>query len=127
MPQVAPDHHQVSAHKMKLKHKVKLPQNVRTMLQKGKLNNIKQEMKKMKIKIPGISKVRWQGARKITFRTFEICCSAGTEHERQAANIFDKDMAKTVKGYWTLLNRVLLLKNADSKTLLSSWAILMQK
>ena len=35
------------------------------MLQKVKFDNIKQEMKRIKINIPGISKVRWQGAQKI--------------------------------------------------------------
>ena len=41
------------------------------MLQKGKLDNIKHEMKRMKIIILGMSKVRWQGARKITSQTHE--------------------------------------------------------
>ena len=69
-------------------------------------------MKKMKTKILGISEVRWQGAGKATPGTFEIFHSDGAEHERGLALMLDQDMAKTVKGYWTLSDRVLLLKIA---------------
>ena len=69
------------------------------MLQKGKLENIKQEIKRMKIIILGISEVRWQGAGKITSGTFEIFYSGGSEHERGMAIILEQDMAKTVKAY----------------------------
>ena len=41
-------------------------------------------------------------ARKITPGTFEIFYLGGTEHQRGVAIIVDKDMAKTVKGYWRL-------------------------
>ena len=45
------------------------------MPQKGKLENIKKEMKRMKINTLGIIKVRRQGAEEITSR--------GAEHERE--------------------------------------------
>ena len=32
------------------------------------------------------------------------------KHEREMAIILDQDIAKPVKGYWTLLDRVLILK-----------------
>ena len=50
------------------------------MLQKAKLANVKQEMKRMKINILGISEVRWKGAEKITSGTFEMFYSRGAEH-----------------------------------------------
>ena len=36
--------------------------------------------------------------------------SGGTEHETGMVIVKDQDMGKTVKGYWTLSDRVLLLK-----------------
>ena len=56
----------------------------RTLLQKRKLDNIKQEMKRRKINILGIAKVRWQGAGKIIPGTFEIFYSRGTENEKKS-------------------------------------------
>ena len=56
----------------------------------------------MKTNIPGISEVRWQGARKITFGTFGIFYSEGTEHERGVAILLDQNMVKTVKGLATI-------------------------
>ena len=49
------------------------------MLQKEKLENMKQDMKTMKINVLGISEVSWQGTRKITSRTFEIFYSEGID------------------------------------------------
>ena len=93
VPQVTPDHHQTSVRKMKLKITT-ATWNVRTMLQK--------EMKRMKINILGISEVRLQCTGKITSKTFKIFYAGDTEHKRGVAIILDLDMAKTVKGYWTV-------------------------
>ena len=56
-------------------------QNVQTMLQNTNLVNIKQDMKRMKVKIQGMSKIRWQGPGKITPGTFKIFYSRRTERE----------------------------------------------
>ena len=85
--QAIPDHHQASAGKMKLKTTMGT-WNVRTMLQKEKLGNIKQEMKRMEINILGIS------AGKITPETFEIIFLGGTEHRRGVAILLDQKMVK---------------------------------
>ena len=55
-----------------MKLKTKITWNVRIMLQNGKLDNIKQEIKMMKINIPGIGEVKWQGTGKITSRMSKI-------------------------------------------------------
>ena len=89
VPQVTPDGYQAFERKMKLKTTI-ATWNVRTMLQIGKLDNIKQEMKRMKINILGIRKVRWQSAGKITSGTFEIFYSGGTEYERGLAIYWPK-------------------------------------
>ena len=55
--------------------------NVRTVLQKGKLENIKQEIKGLHLML-GISKVRWQDAGKNNIRNVRDILLRGTEHER---------------------------------------------
>ena len=70
-------------------------------------------MKRMKINILGMSEVRCQGARKITSRAFKIFYSGGAEHERGVAIMLDQGMGKTVKGYGSLSDCVLLLKVAE--------------
>ena len=67
------------------------------MLQKGKLDNTKQEKKRMKIKIVIISKARWQGTGKLTYGMFEIFYAGGTEHERGMTFKLDQDMEKKVR------------------------------
>ncbi|GFO16493.1 craniofacial development protein 2-like protein [Plakobranchus ocellatus] len=76
------------------------------MLQKGKLDNIKKEMN-----ILGVSEVRWSGAGKIKSGKYEMYYS-GAEHQRGVGIILDQEIGKSVKGYWPLSDRVLLLKIA---------------
>ena len=87
VPQVTPDRHQASVSKMKLKTTIATLNNAR----KGKLDNIKQEMRRMKINILGFREVPG----KIS-RTFEIFFSGGIEREREVAIILIQDMYKTV-------------------------------
>ena len=42
------------------------------MIQKGKVENVKQEMKRMKVNIPGLSEMRWKGAGCITSDSSKI-------------------------------------------------------
>ena len=81
-------------------------------------------MKRVKINKLGIDEVRWQGARKIS-GTFEICYSGGTEHERGVAIMLDQDMAKkSLRGYWKLSDRVLLLNIAGKSNYTAKiWSI----
>ncbi|GFO43306.1 craniofacial development protein 2-like protein [Plakobranchus ocellatus] len=111
VPQVTPDRHQATARKMKDKLNI-ATWNIRTLLQKGKLENIKQEMKRMKLNILGLSEVRWKGAGKITSGGHEIIYSGGTESEKGVGIIVDQTVTKAIKGYWALSDRVLLVKFA---------------
>ena len=57
---MVPDrHHATSCNK---KSKTIATWNVWTLLGKGKLDNVRHEMSRMKVNILGISKVRWKGA-----------------------------------------------------------------
>ena len=59
--QVTPDRQQATAPKLKSNIRIGT-WNGRTKLQKGKLDNVKQEMDRLNINILGISEVRWKGA-----------------------------------------------------------------
>ncbi|GFO36193.1 craniofacial development protein 2-like [Plakobranchus ocellatus] len=111
VPQVTTDRHQATARKMKDKLNI-ATWNIRTLLQKGKLENIKQEMERMKLNILGLSEVRWKGAGKITSGGHEIIYSGGTESEKGVGIIVDQRVTKAIKGYWALSDRVLLVKIA---------------
>ncbi|GFN81560.1 craniofacial development protein 2-like [Plakobranchus ocellatus] len=112
VPQVTLDCNLVTACKTTTTTTKTATWNVRTMLQKGKLDNIKREMERMKINILGLSEVRWQGAGVITSGNYKIFYSGGTTHERGVGIILDKEIGKAVKGYWTLSDRIILLKIA---------------
>ncbi|GFO32942.1 craniofacial development protein 2-like [Plakobranchus ocellatus] len=111
VPQVTPDRHQATAPKLKDKLNI-ATWNIRTLFKKGKLENIKQEMERMKLNILGLSEVRWKGAGKITSGGHEIIYSGGTESEKGVGIIVDQTASKAIKGYWALSDRVLLVKNA---------------
>ncbi|GFN81070.1 craniofacial development protein 2-like protein [Plakobranchus ocellatus] len=108
--QVTPDRHPATVRKLKPNIKI-ATWNVRTMLQKGKLDNIKKEMERLKMNILGVSEVRWSGAGKIKSGKYEMYYSSA-EHQRGVGIILDQEIGKSVKGYWPLSDRVLLLKIA---------------
>ncbi|GFO33860.1 craniofacial development protein 2-like protein [Plakobranchus ocellatus] len=111
VPQVTPDRHQATARKLKDKLNI-ATWNIRTLLQKEKLEEIKQGMERMKLNILGLSEVRWKGAGKITSGGHEIIYSGGTESEKRVGIIVDQTASKAIKGYWALSDRVLLVKIA---------------
>ncbi|GFS21179.1 craniofacial development protein 2-like [Elysia marginata] len=113
VPQVTPDRHQATAANLKLRQEIRTATwNVRTLLQTGKLDNIKGEMDRLKINILGLSEVRWKGAGKIASSKHEFIYSGGLESERGVGIVLDQNLRKTVKGYWALSDRVLLVKIA---------------
>ncbi|GFN97051.1 craniofacial development protein 2-like [Plakobranchus ocellatus] len=97
VPQVTPDRHQATARKMKDTLNI-ATWNIRTLLQKGKLENIKQEMERMKLNILGLSEVRWKGAGKITSGGHEIIYSGGTESDKGVGIIVDQTDPLIIMG-----------------------------
>ena len=58
--QASPDRHQAT---VRNRHQLKIGTwNVQTMMQKEKLENVKQEMKRIKVSIRGLSEMRWKGS-----------------------------------------------------------------
>ena len=111
MPQVTFDRQQATARKLKEPLRI-ATWNIRSLLQKGKLDNIKQEMERLKINILGLSEVRWKGAGETTTGESKFYYSGGEDHERGVGIILDEEASKSVKGYWAVSDRVLLLKIA---------------
>ncbi|RUS68761.1 hypothetical protein EGW08_023476 [Elysia chlorotica] len=111
--QVTPDRHQATACKLRMKIAT---WNVKTMAQKGKLENIKQEMERLKWNVLGISEARWKGAGMIKSGNHYIVYSGGMTHERGVGMILDKSTGEAVKGYWALSDRVMIVKIAGKPT-----------
>ena len=93
-PQVTPDRHQVTG-KTKTKTGIKIGTwNVRTMLQKRKLENIKKEMERTGTNILGLSEVRWRGAGKIPSDGYTLMYSGGESSERGVGILVDPNIQR---------------------------------
>ncbi|CAF1383966.1 unnamed protein product, partial [Adineta ricciae] len=84
--------------------------NVRTMFQKGKLENAKKEMKRLQLNVLGLSEVRWTGAASFATGDYTLVYSGGDQHERGVGMLLDEQTSKSIKGFWAVSDRVLLMK-----------------
>ena len=116
--QVAPDRHPATvdkedrrkAKKSRAKKVTIGTWNVRTMHQSGKLENILQEMKRMEVNILGVAEMRWTGAGEANSEGYKILYSGGQHHERGVGVIIDRQDQASVKGFWAISDRVILVK-----------------
>ena len=86
--QVSPDRHQLKIGTW----------NVQTMMQKGNLKNVKQEMKMMKTNILGLSD------------GYKVMYSGGEHHYRGVGVIHDPETSKAIKGFWIVSDKAIILK-----------------
>ena len=84
--------------------------NVRTCAQKGKIDNILKEMKRLKINILGLAEMRWKNQGDISKQGNKIIWSGGTSFERGVGMILDQQSTKYYKGHVAISDRVLLVK-----------------
>ena len=84
--------------------------NVRTLYQSGKLDNVKQEIERLKINILGICETRWKDCGELKSEGYRIIYAGGNHHERGVGLILDEKNSKTLKGWWALSDRVLLAR-----------------
>ena len=70
--------------------------NARTMLRKGKLENVKLEMRRMGLNILGLSEVRWKEGGDFVSDGVRVMYSGGKESQRGVAVIVDNETAKRV-------------------------------
>ena len=116
--QVAPGRHQVTACKLgKKKSALRIGTwNVRTLNQKGKLDNVCQEMNRMNLNILGLAEVRWKGAGSIKIDSKTLIYSGGDVHERGVGILFDETTSKSLKSWCPVSDRVVVAK-IDAKPL----------
>ena len=84
--------------------------NVRSLNEKGKLENLKREMQKTKINVLGLSEVRWLESEDRMSGEYRIIHSGGKEKQRGVAIILDKELAKKVIDKETSSDRMMMVK-----------------
>ena len=85
--------------------------NARTLYQKGKLANIIQEIKQMRISILGISEVRWLGTGQFSKNGYTMVYSGNNEkHTNGVGIIMTHEIAKSMMGFWPISDREMLMK-----------------
>ena len=84
--------------------------NVRTLYAKGKLENLKREMLKMKLNILGVSEVRWKGKGDFISDGMRVIYSGGEEHQNGVALVLDENAGKRVKRIEQINDRIIVVK-----------------
>src|SRR6516225_7306849 len=84
--------------------------NVRTLNEKGKLENIKQEMERNRIDILGMSEMRWKGSGDFPSDEYRVVFSAGVVREKGVGIIMRKEMSKRVIDIEKISDRLILVK-----------------
>ena len=108
--QVVPDRHHtkpVSEYGMPFKVAT---WNVKTLFQCGKLDNVRREMKRLKINILGLSEVRWTSCGRLNEEGEEMIYSGGSKHENGVAILLDKETTKSLLGFCQISERVMIVK-----------------
>ena len=82
--------------------------NVRTMRRKGKLQNVKREMKRAQIL--GLSEVRWEGKGDEISGEYRVIHSGGEKGQKGVAIIMDKTMSERVSKVIQCSDRLMLIR-----------------
>ncbi|GFO32009.1 craniofacial development protein 2 [Plakobranchus ocellatus] len=105
--QVAPDRHPASTRKIKTDKISKIAMwNVRTLHQKGKLENVVKEMERINLKILGLAEVRWTGAGSMKLGSKTLIYSGEHTHERGVGILLDVTTAKSLGSWCPISDRV---------------------
>lgn len=88
--------------------------NVNTLLQAGKIENLKIDMRRMKLDILGISEMRWRGTGDFWSDEYRVIYSGTEEGERTGqkgvAIILEKALGLKILGYVQHSDRIILVK-----------------
>ena len=82
---------------------------MRSLLRKGKVNNVAARAERLNLDIIGLSEVRWPGVTQITVGDYEMIYS-GSEKHTGVAIMLKKDIERCIEGYWAVSDRVLFIK-----------------
>ncbi|GFO19740.1 craniofacial development protein 2-like [Plakobranchus ocellatus] len=80
--------------------------NVQILYQKGKLNSIRKEMKRMNVHIFGLSAVPWKGGGETKGQD----CTRENDYQRGVCLLLDNDCSKALKGFWAVNDRIIVAK-----------------
>ena len=86
--------------------------NVRTMGPRGKIENVKREMRRANIKILGMSEMRWQGVGDFVSDEFRVIHAGGEKGQRGVAVILDKTFSDRVTKIVQHSDRLILVRIA---------------
>lgn len=86
--------------------------NITSMFEAGKIHNTIKEMKRLKIKILGISEMRWAGSGLMTIDNYKIYYSGedSPHHRNGVALILEETVAKSVKNVVLHSDRLILVQ-----------------
>eukprot|EP00794_Sanderia_malayensis_P015552 gene15552-17137_t len=84
--------------------------NVRTLYQDGNIENLIQEVEEMRLDITGIAEVRWTDAGIMAKDDYTIMYSGGEEHRNGVAFIINKNVKRSLLGFWPISERVAVMK-----------------
>ncbi|GFO50452.1 craniofacial development protein 2 [Plakobranchus ocellatus] len=108
---MAPGRYPASARKTKTDNTSKIATwNVRTLQQKGKLENVVKEMERMKLNILGLAEVRRKGAGSMKLGRKTLIYSGGHTHERGVGILFDVTTAKSLGSWCPISDRIVIAK-----------------
>ena len=83
---------------------------VRTLYEKGQFTNVQLEMKRLDIDVLGLCEVQWKGPGKITSNDYTFTYSGRNEHKNGVGLMMKNDIAKVVSGYWSVSERVMIVR-----------------
>src|SRR6266576_2907313 len=84
--------------------------NVRTLLQVGKLENLKREMDVNRMGIVGLSEVRWEGEGEISSGNYKLFCSGIAQRRNGIGFIVNKRVENSIKKVVYEGDRIIGLK-----------------
>ena len=114
--QVTPDRQQVTASNIAKRYIRVGTWNVRTLYESGKLDNVKQEMRRLEMNILGICESRWTGNNEFISDEFKVLHAGGGKHERGVAMVLDQQISKSLLGWCPFSDRVMLVRLKGKQT-----------
>ncbi|XP_063613194.1 craniofacial development protein 2-like [Penaeus indicus] len=100
----------ISVHSYKANHGKKLKTKVRKQQKGGPQFSWELLARKRKISILGLAEMRWKGPGHKTSDGYKVLYSGGDKHDAGVGIILDSETAKAIKGYWSISERVILVK-----------------
>ena len=82
---------------------------MRSLIRVGKIENVAQEARRLRLDILGVADVGWNGVDKIKVGDYEFVNSASGNHTGVGI-LMTEEVAKCLMGYWAVSSRVIVVK-----------------